>query len=60
MKTSSLLVAFVIRIAAVMSLLGGAAVPHAHAQVSFLQPLSFLVMLPRPHPYAPTACSQAN
>ena len=41
MKTSSLLVAFVIRIAAVLSLLGALAVPHAHAQVSFLQPLSF-------------------
>jgi hypothetical protein len=41
MKTSSLLVALVIRIAAILSLLGTLAVPHAHAQVSFLQPLSF-------------------
>jgi hypothetical protein len=41
MKTSSLLVAPIIRIAAVLSLLGTLAVPHAHAQVSFLQPLMF-------------------
>jgi len=41
MKTSPRLVALVVRLAAILSLLGAVAPPDAQAQVSFLQPLTF-------------------
>ena len=43
MKTSSLVVASVVRLVAVLSFFGAVAAPPANGQVSFLQPLTFNV-----------------
>ena len=47
MKSWSLLASPVVRVVAILSLLGAIAAPVAHAQVSFLQPLTFQGSTPR-------------